>query len=58
MQNSIHVELSEGEVKVLKCLKEAGRAMEVHELAEQANLSLSSVMSYLEALNRKGLVKV
>ncbi len=58
MQNNIHVDLSDGEVKVLKCLKEVGRAMEVRELAEQINLSLNSVMSYLEALNQKGLVKV
>jgi len=58
MHDNVHVELSEGEVKVLKCLKEVKRAMEVHELAKQAGLNLSSVMSYIEALSQKGLVKV
>lgn len=49
-------ELSDGEVRILKCLGDAKRALEVSELAEHAGLSLSSVMSYLEALNQKGLV--
>jgi phenylalanyl-tRNA synthetase alpha chain len=51
-------ELSDGEVRILKCLSDAKRALEVNELAERAELSLSSVMSYLEALGQKGLVKL
>ena len=51
-------ELSEGEVRILKCLGDTKRALEVNELAERAELSLSSVMSYLEALSQKGLVQL
>jgi len=51
-------ELSDGEVRILKCLSDAKRALEVNELAERAELSLSSVMSYLESLGQKGLVKL
>ncbi len=51
-------ELSDGEVRILKCLSDVKRSLEVNELAERAGLSLSSVMSYLEALSQKGLVRL
>jgi phenylalanyl-tRNA synthetase alpha chain len=52
------LELSNGEIRVLKCLSDARRALEVSELAECTGLGLSSVMSYLEGLNQKGLVRL
>lgn len=51
-------ELSEGEIRILKCLSETQKALEVSELAEKSGITLSSVMSYLEALSKKGLVSV
>ncbi len=50
--------LSDGEVRILKCLSDVKRALEVNELAERTGLSLSSVMSYLEALSQKGFVQL
>ncbi|MEM4576951.1 MAG: phenylalanine--tRNA ligase subunit alpha [Candidatus Nezhaarchaeales archaeon] len=52
------LELSEGETRILRCLSEAQRALEVSELVEKAGTTLSSVMSYLEALSEKGFVSV
>ncbi|MEM0320294.1 MAG: helix-turn-helix domain-containing protein, partial [Candidatus Nezhaarchaeales archaeon] len=54
----MRIELSDGEIKVLKCLSEARRALEVNEVAEHTRLRISSVMSYLEALSQRGLVKI
>jgi phenylalanyl-tRNA synthetase alpha chain len=52
------LELSDGETRILKCLGDAKRALEVSELAECTGLGLSSVMSYLEGLSQKGLVQL
>ena len=52
------LELSDGEIRVLKCLGDAKKTLEVSELAKRAGLSLSSVMSYLEGLSQRGLVRL
>ncbi|RLF11238.1 MAG: phenylalanine--tRNA ligase subunit alpha [Thermoprotei archaeon] len=52
------LELSEGEVKVLRCLKEAGKSLDVEEISRLTGLTLSSVMSYVESLHLKGMVSL
>ncbi|MCS7140373.1 MAG: phenylalanine--tRNA ligase subunit alpha [Candidatus Nezhaarchaeota archaeon] len=62
MRGNVSVEeikLSEGEVELLKRLREVGgRGVDVQKLAETSGLSLSSVMSYIEALGQKGLIEI
>ncbi|MEM0217432.1 MAG: phenylalanine--tRNA ligase subunit alpha [Candidatus Nezhaarchaeales archaeon] len=54
----MQVELSDGEIKVLKCLGEVKRTVDVNEVTEHTKLSVSSVMSYLETLRQKGLIRI
>ncbi|MDI9619742.1 MAG: phenylalanine--tRNA ligase subunit alpha [Candidatus Nezhaarchaeota archaeon] len=58
MNEDIELKVSEGELKVLRYLKEVGGPIDALEVAEKLGLSLSSVMSYVEALSQKSLVKV
>ncbi len=58
MANDNCIGLSNGEIRVLRSLRELKREADVSEIASISGLSVNSVMSYIEALSQKGLINV